>query len=41
MDDSAGQWLNNSVRIHNNLIEGGVAQMGGEIYVMNSENYHL
>ena len=29
----AGEWLNNSVRIHNCLIEGGVAQMGGGICV--------
>ena len=33
IDDGAGQWFNNSVRIQNSLIEGGVAQMGGGIYV--------
>ena len=27
--DDVGQWLYNSVRIHNCLIEGGVAQIGG------------
>ena len=33
IDDSAGQWPNNSIRIQNSLIEGGVAQMGGGICV--------
>ena len=36
INDGAGQWLNNSVRIQSCLIEGGVAQMGGGIYVLNN-----
>ena len=35
IDDSAGQWPNNSVRIQNCLIEGGLAEMGGGIHVNN------
>ena len=31
IEDSTGQWLNNSVRIHNSLIKGGVAASGGGI----------
>ena len=31
IEDSIGQWLNNSVRIHNCLIKGGVAGSGGGI----------
>ena len=39
IDDSAGQWFNNSVRIQNCLIEGGVAETGGGIYVSNVVYY--
>ena len=39
IDDSAGQWLNNSVRIQSCLIEGGVAQTGGGICVNNVVYY--
>ena len=35
-DDTAGQWLNNSVRIHSCLIEGGVAMSGGGIRLLYS-----
>ena len=34
IEDISGKWLNNSVRIHDCLIEGGVASSGGGISLM-------
>ena len=34
IDDISGKWLNNSVRIHDCFIEGGVASSGGGISLM-------
>ena len=38
-DNTAGQWINNSVRIHNCQIEGGVAVSGGGILLIHVVKY--
>ena len=37
--DISGQWLNNSVRIHSCLIKGGVAILGGGVYLTQTIKY--
>lgn len=39
IQDISGQWLNNSVRIYSSLIKGGVAILGGEVYLAQTIKY--
>ena len=39
IQDISGQWLNNSVRIHSCLIKGGVAILGGGVYLTQTIKY--
>ena len=40
-DSTTGQWLNNTVRIHSCLIEGGVAMSGGGVRLLHSLEFDV